>query len=140
MALTWAANKARSIPLLLSDVEIGTKEFGFIPRKPDESDPEEASDREDSRYQRHVRTLTGDKSWCCRQGYLVSDEPARYDVYDGTTQELIWQNAVLEDAATACQLSPQEVAHFMKADGEVWTCDQLVVLHGAVPDWTKERC
>lgn len=47
----------RTINLLFSDTDFGTHEWGFIPRKPDPYNPEDASDSEDFRYQRHLARL-----------------------------------------------------------------------------------
>ena len=47
----------RTINLLFSDTDFGTREWGFIPRKLDPRNPEDASDSEDVRYQRHLARL-----------------------------------------------------------------------------------
>ena len=44
--------KSNRIPLLISDLEIGTREYGFIAR-PKDMDP----DDEDRLYQRHLRKM-----------------------------------------------------------------------------------
>ena len=47
----------KTINLLFSDTDFGTHEWGFIPRKVDSLNPEDASDSEDARYQRHLARL-----------------------------------------------------------------------------------
>jgi len=44
----------KTIDLLFSDVSFGTHEFGFLPRKLQPGNAEDAGDSEDARYRKHL--------------------------------------------------------------------------------------
>lgn len=62
-----------AIPLSFSDTQVGTEEYGFIPRQVGGCG-EDAADDEDLAYQRHVRRTTGDKTFRVVEGQLLRRE------------------------------------------------------------------